>query len=242
MDRMDGKLIEVDGRQASLGEAMAQVDEALRAGKEIDPGALRELCARWNSDGQLAKRLHKLFEHWPYWAKGYAMQGIHMSVARQHGHNKTYIELFIESNQSPPPNLALLPMQAWTVLNGWLSEGGPKAGVDLPAWVWDYLGEAARKMQSLRAKADLPASVRRKQIPAALGYQAGKGDIFKADWNGMETEVAAMIYDDEGRKGRKGEARIAAVRDFFRLQDTRTARRYVQEGKQGRSPPPPWLK
>ena len=242
MDQVDEKPTSVNRPQASLDEALAQVDEAPRAGREIGRVALRELCALCDSNEQLERFFHEMFYHWPEWAKRCALEGFQLSIARQRGHNKSWAALIIESNQLPPPNLALLPMQAWTVLASWLSEGGPKTGVDLPTWVWDYLGEASRKMQDLRAKVDLPASVRRKQIPAALGYSAGKGDIFKADLNDIETGDAAMIYDNEGRKGVRGEARIAAVKDHFRLQDTRTARRYVREGKQGRSPPPPWLK
>lgn len=242
MDQVNKKLIEVEGRQASLGKSLNQIDEALQAGREIDPVALREFCARWNSHDELATRLHDLSKHWPTWTRGCVLEGVYLSIARKHGQDKSYIELYIESNQTPPPNLAVLPMQAWTVLNKWLAEGGQKTGVDLPPWVWDYLGEASRKMQNLRANAGSPSSILRDGVIAALGYSTGKGDVFKADFNDLETSVAALIYNNEGHKGLRGEARIAAVKTFFGLQDTRTARRYVSEGRKGMKPPPPWLK
>lgn len=242
MDEAGKERIEMDGRQVSLLEALALVDEALRAGRVMDHVTLRELCARWYGDEQLAKRLREAGTHWPKWAKGCAMEGVHISIARQHGCNQSFVALSMELNQTPPSDPDLLPIQAWTVLNRWLSEGGRKSGVDLPDWVWDYLGEASRKMQDLRAKAYLHPSDRLKKIPAALGYSDGRRNIFAADLNDMETGVAALIYDGEGCKGVKGEARIAAVRDFSSLQDTRTARRYVAKGKRGMKPPPPWLK
>lgn len=229
-------------RQTSLTETLERVDQALRAGQDIDHRTLRELCAQCKSDDELWKRLRQMNDDWPKWTRVYVIQGMKMSIARKNGVNCSYAALFIESNETPPIDSFMMPLQAWTVLYWWLSEGGSHSGVGLPAWVWNYLGDASYKMQKLRADMGTPTAERLKKIPAALGYSDDRRNVFSADWKDLEEEVATLIYDSAGGDGKTGDARIAPVADFFGIRDTRTARRYVAKGRKNTKPLPPWAK
>lgn len=218
-------------REVCLGEALTIVDETLRGGRHILSPDLRGLCVLWNESDVLKKRLVEASEHWPKWTETPQSQAKWLAAARKHGQEDTYLSLYLNEHQKPPLDAALVTLEAWTVLYNWTRESGPELGVKLPVWVIEYLGATADAVQRLRSQMERPAAERLKDIPGALGFSSGRRNVFTADYRNLIDGAAYLVYDAAGKKGLTGERRIEDVKEFLKIDDTRTARRYVKKGK-----------
>lgn len=227
---------------ASLYEAFCFIDKALRAGGSVEKRGLRELCSLLFSDELMASKLKLSSNHWPIWTRGPVLDGLWLATARRNGRTEPFVELFVETELSPPVDEERVPIQAWAVLYRWLTERGHVLGVDLPIWVWNYLEAASEKMETLRADRSKSSAHKLRLVPDALGYTRGRRNVFADDEKALRDEVAALVYDDDGKKGLTGDARIEGVKALLGIEDTRTAKLYIAKGRRAAKRPPPWLK
>ena len=131
-------------------------------------------------------------------------------------------------------------LAAWTFIHLWTLVGGPSSGIVMPTWVMAYLSTVASKVQSLRS--DIEQSIDHSiglTINEISGFTINGKSVFLLDTLRKKEIFSYVIYSNHGSEGVTGDARIAFVREFLGVSDTRTARRYVAKGSTRTKKSPP---